>query len=538
MFTKILIANRGEIAVRIIRTCRDIGILTVALYHAADRGSLHVRLADECIELNSPLDFTNQELIIQLAQSVHAQAIHPGYGFLAERASFIHACTAAGITVIGPPAEVVELATNKVLALEKVRAAGFSVVEYSALQGSRSSGDRLPGSEEPLAQSDCPELAQIIAAAKETAVKMGLPVVVKPRFGGRGRGEKLIHSIDRLGEDRLGEDRQGDPRLGEIISAAQNESQVYYGDPGLYMEKVLPGVHTVNVQILGDRYGNLIHLGECEGSIRVGNQKYLDETPAPFLSGAQRLELWKSALQIARVLNYQNAGGVEFIITQAGEALFSEIKARIQIDHPLAEITNRIDLVSEQIRVAAGERLRFRQEDVHLNTCAMACRINAVDPWRNFLPSSGRFAVAHLPTGIGVRVDTYLYSGCDVPPDYDPLVAKLVVCGNDRSNCLQRMNRALEEFKLIGPLTNLPTLQRILRHPEVINGTYTGDFTVPPLDLVHTPLNSSSVPDTHLRDMAVAAAIFYLRRMQAASPSLPERLSTGWHRAGRQLPRL
>ncbi len=522
MYRKLLIANRGEIAVRILRTCHDLGILAVALYHATDRGSLHVRLADEAVELNLPVDFTNPKRIIEIAQQVGADAIHPGYGFLAEHANFIRMVETAGLVVVGPPVNVLEAVTDKIHALEIARSAGFPVVEFSPLNFSQTDGfgTTFPPTV-PLQEMDQASFDIIHREANH----LGYPVVLKPCQGGRGRGERLVRSPDRL-EDS--------------ILRARTEARAVYGDDRLYMEKALQPVHQVNVQILGDHLGHLIHFGEREGSITYGNQKIFEESPAPCLNAQQRTRLWQAALELARLFGYQNAGTVEFLVDAEGRFFFTEMKARIQIEHPITELVSQVDLVREQLCLSAGEALHFRQDDIHLQGWAMECRISAEDPWNQFLPCPGHLNRVRLPDGPGIRVDTYVYCDCDIPPDYDPLIAKLSVWAGDRSACLARTSRALEEFKLIGVPTNLPVLQHILRDPRIISGNYSTDDAFRLIESSQNRNIDNSVH--HLRDMAVAAAIIYLRRMHGGAgnstmhPIVPEQLTTGWHRSSRNLP--
>ncbi len=492
MFNKILIANRGEIAVRIERTCRELGIQTVALYEAADRGSLHVRLADECVLLRRPADFMDRELIVRVAREKGAQAIHPGYGFLAEEADFIRACEGAGITFIGPPAEVVEPLRDKISALERVRAAGLPTVEHSSVSFDESEMEGL----------------------RAEAARLGFPLIVKSCRGGRGRGERLVNSPELLEQ---------------AVHRAQVEARAVYGDRSVYLEKAIHPAHQLAVQVLADGKGGLIHLGEREGSLIQGNQKIIEESPAPCLSPEQRASLQQAALDIARLFNYQNLGTVEFLVDRDGRFYFTEIKARIQMEHPLTEVISRLDLVREQIRIAAGEPLGFEQQDISLQGWGMECHIRAEDPGRDLMPSPGRLRRVRLPGGPDVRVDTFAYSGCDVPPDYDPLIAKLITWGPDRAACLEKMQRALDEFKLVGTATNIPLLQRVIHDPDVERGEYTTDF-------MSRPFTDRAEPPERLRDLAVIAAVVYARSSQVFTPVTPERLKTGWHRSVRRLP--
>jgi acetyl/propionyl-CoA carboxylase alpha subunit len=493
MFTKILIANRGEIAVRILRACRSLGIATLALYQPDDRSSLHVRLADECVELKTPDGFLDQENILQIALENGVDAIHPGYGFLAEREDFIRLCDSAGVAFIGPPAPVVAATRQKIQALQRAEAAGFSTPAHSTTLFTD---------------------ADLEALYAETH-HLGFPLLVKSCRGGRGRGERMVWSPDRLTN---------------AVQAAQTEAQVVYGDRRVYLEKVILPAHLIGVQVMGDRQGNLIHLGEREGSLRYGNQKLIEETPAPCLSPARRRDLWQAALELARLFELQNVGTVEFLVDEAGQFYFTEIKPRIQIEHPLTEMVSGVDLVREQIRIAAGEPLNLDQQAVRLEGWAMQCRISAEDPWRQFLPNPGYLHMVRLPGGPGVRVDTYVYSGSYIPTEYDPLVAKLVVWGMDRAECLERMRQALREFQLTGTPTNMPLVQRILSQPGFIQGDYTTELLPDPLE------ETTALDETYYRDLAVIAAVAYLRQRQSFRPVIPERVLGGWHRESRRLP--
>lgn len=491
MFKKILIANRGEIAVRIIRACRDLGIATVALFEPSDQGSLHVRFADEVIRLDSSLGYMDHQVVLQAAQGVGADAIHPGYGFLAEDPNFVQACEAAGIAFIGPTSAVVRALRDNLGARARVAAAGFPVPFY-------------------LPEAFCQDEMEGVQALAED---VGFPLVVKACRGGRGRGTRLV----------------SDPsKLERAVRQAQAEAKAVFGDDHVYLERAIIPARHVEVQVMGDQFGRLIHLGERDGSIMRHSQKIVAEAPSPNLTPAQRSRLCEMGLEIARLFDYRNVGTVEFIMDLEGNFYFSEIKARIQVEHPVTEKVTQVDLVREQIRIAAGEPLAFTQEDIRFRGWAMGCRINAEDPWNNFMPSPGRLERFRLPGGPNVRVDTYAYSGCDVPVRYDPILAKLTVWGETRPECINRMRRALEEFAIRGVHTTLPFHQRILSDPDFLAGSYTVDF------LDRSLLEGTS--DIELRDMAVAAAVAFVSRNQAARSVTPERFQSGWHRSSRRLP--
>ncbi|MCG8350346.1 MAG: ATP-grasp domain-containing protein [Chloroflexales bacterium] len=492
MFKKILIANRGEIAVRIIRTCRDMGIQTVVLYDTDDLGSLHVRLADESVALQSDQSYTDQQVILQLAKATGAEAIHPGYGFLAEQPSFVRACEEAGLAFIGPSSDVIAGLQNKIETLKRVREAGFAAPNYS----SRTFDE---GEEEAL---------------RAEAERMGFPLIIKSFSGGRGSGTRLVRSSEKLLA---------------TLHQSQTGAQNVFGSKRVYLEQAILPSHYVEVQLLGDHHGNIIHLGERDGSIQRNNQKIVEESPAPYLTQEQREKLWNMAIEVARLLNCCSACSVEFLVDTDGQCYFTEIKARIQMEHPISELVSQVDIVREQIRIAADEPLAFKQSDIQLRGWAMQCRINAEDPWNNFLPSPGRLNTLRLPGGPYVRVDTYAYSGCEVPPRYDPVFAKVAVWGETRSECILRMRRALEDFAVSGIQTNLPLHYRIMSGADFLRGDYNTEFS-------RRPLLKAYSSETDRRNLAVAAAIAYASRVQAAQATTPERFLTGWHRDSRKLP--
>ena len=469
------------------------GINTVALYIESDRRSLHVRLADECIRLRSARDLFDPVELLRIAQDSSVDAIHPGYGFMSEEAYFIRACEAAGITFIGPPADVIEPLRSKIHTLNLAREAGFVTTKHSPI----SFGDE--------------NLGEIGPAAEE----LGYPVIIKSCSGGRGRGARLAYSAGHLQE---------------AVRQTQAIGYAIYGNPRVYLEKAILPAYQVGVQILADKAGNLIHLGEREGSVLQKGHKIVEEAPAPCLNQEQRERLWKTAVALGRHFKYQNLGTVEFLIDEAGEFYFTEFKSRIQVQHPLTEQLNRIDLVREQIVIAAGKPLSLRQEDVQLDGWSMMCRVRANDPWRDYLSSPGHLRRVRLPGGPQVRVDTYIYCGCDVPAEFGPLLANLTVWGPNRDLCLRRMERALQDFTIIGTPTNLPMLQRIVAEPDFVQGNYSTGFQVA---LVDEPADKE---DGHLADLAVAAAVLYLHHNQMVHPQNSQRLQGGWHRSSRRLP--
>lgn len=491
MFKKILIANRGEIAARIAMTCREMGIHAIALYEAPDIGSRHVRLADECALLASPQGFLDQEAILRIAHERGAEAIHPGYGFLAEEPGFAAACAAAGIAFVGPATAVLQTLRNKLETLARVRAAGFPVIDYAPVTFDE--GD--------------------LNALDVTADLMGYPLIVKSCSGGRGAAERLVKTPEHLQE---------------TVKRAQVEAQMVFGNRRVYLEKAILPAHQIGVQILADKQGNIIHLGEREGSLQYSSRKVVEEAPAPSLTQEQREGMWKTAVAIARLFRYENAGTVEFLLDKAGNYYFTEIKARIQVEHTLTEMLTRVDLVEEQLRIAAGEPLRHSQESVRFDGWAMLCRVHAEDPWRR-LANPGPLGRVRFPTGPEARIDTYVYSNCNVPARYDSLIAKLTVWGSGRESCLARTRRALEDFQITGTPTNLPLLQHVLCSREFGNGRYDTD------SLTHE-FRCDPQRETYFRDLAVIAAMLYVRRNQMFRPAVPPRTLNAWHRDSRRLP--
>lgn len=489
MFKKILITNRGEIAVRIARTCRELGIPTVAVYEALDQTCLHIRLADECVLLNSPRGLNDQDAILEIARAKGADAIHPGYSFLAENAEFVERCNEAGIAFIGPPPAVIRQASAKIDTLQRVRAAGFPTVECSTACATENDLESLHAE----------------------AARLGYPVVVKSCRGGRGRGERIV----RAAED-----------LEHAVRRAQAEAQAVYGERHVFLEKAISPAHQIGAQIVADDFDSMIHLGEREGSLLHGNQKVLEESPAPCLNDSQREKLYATALAIARLLRVRGVVTIEFLVDARGEFYFTELKPRLVTDHPLTELRARIDLVREQIRLRAGAALGMTQNDVSLQGYAMSCRLYAQDPQQNFMPSPGRARV-RFPNGPETRVDTYLYSGALVPNAYDPLFAKLSVWAATRDECRARLQRALQNLSITGIATNALWLEQLTRHADFARGAYSTETT----------MGAQTKPDAAtLRDFAIAAALLYVRAAQAAQPTAAPQSESQWHRAARALP--
>jgi len=439
VFGKILIANRGEIALRILRTCRDLGIRTVIAHSTADAKSLPVRLADESICIgpeDSAQSYLNIPRLIAAAEVTDAEAVHPGYGFLAENATFAEICRACNIRFIGPSPEVIRALGDKMRARELARKADVPL---------------LPGSDGAVRDE---------TEARAVAEALGYPVLLKASLGGGGRGMGVV--------------RDGHA-LGAAVRACQSEAAAAFGSSEVYLEKYVEGARHVEVQVLGDAHGQTIHLGERDCSIQRRHQKLLEEAPCPVLGAAVRRELTEAALRLCRAVGYENAGTVEFLLDPGGRFYFLEVNTRIQVEHPVTEMVTGVDLVREQIRVAAGEPLGLRQEDVVVRGHAIECRVTAEDPV-SFVPSPGRVTAYIPPGGPGVRVDGSYAAGDAVPPFYDSLVAKLIVHGTDRAQAIARMRRALGEFVIEGIRTTIPLHARVLGDPRFVAGEYATTF--------------------------------------------------------------
>jgi acetyl-CoA carboxylase, biotin carboxylase subunit len=435
MFRKVLVANRGEIALRVIRACRELGIRTVAVYSEADRESLHVRFADEDVCIGPPPSresYLNIPRLIAAAEITGAEAIHPGYGFLAENAEFAEICEHSGLVFIGPSAEAIRKMGDKAVARATMIKEGVPVV---------------PGSEGAIEDP---------ATALKVAHDIGFPVLIKAAAGGGGKGM-------RVAEDEATFER--------AFQAAQNEAEAAFGDGTVYLEKYLARPRHIEIQVLGDKHGRVCHLGERECSIQRRHQKLIEESPSPAVSQKLRDRMGAAAVKAARAIGYYSAGTIEFLLDEDGSFYFMEMNTRIQVEHPVTELVTGVDLIKEQIRVAAGEKHSLPdRQPVNLNGHALECRINAEDPAHNFRPSPGEITIWHAPGGPGVRVDSHAYQGYRVPPYYDSLLAKLIVHGRDRSESLVRMRLALESFIVEGVKTTIPFLLELLEDPAVIAG--------------------------------------------------------------------
>lgn len=434
MFDKILIANRGEIALRVIRACRELGIRTVAVYSEADRECLHVRFADEHICIGSAPaaeSYLAVPRIIAAAEITNAGAIHPGYGFLAENASFAEVCESCNIRFIGPDPETISRMGDKLSARAIAKNAGVPV---------------LPGGEGAIGSLD---------EAKDLAKGIGYPVILKASGGGGGRGMRIAHN---------------EPALANAYTTAQAEATAAFKSSEVYVEKYVEKGRHVEVQILGDHKGSIIHLCERDCSSQRRYQKLVEESPAPNLHPRVRTRLHDAAVKCARSVHYHSAGTVEFLLAPSGDFYFLEMNTRVQVEHPVTEMVTGIDIVAEQIRIAAGEPLRYRQKDVISQGHAIECRINAEDPSRAFAPNPGRLETFHQPGGPGIRVDTHAYTDYRIPPNYDSLIAKLIAYAPTREEAIARMKRALEEFVIEGIQTTIPFHQKLMNHPDFING--------------------------------------------------------------------
>lgn len=442
MFKKVLIANRGEIAVRIIRACRELGIQTVAVYSTADKNALHTMIADEAVCIGpapSKDSYLNMRAIISACEITGADAIHPGFGFLSENASFARTCEKCGITFIGPRATSIEMLGDKAQAKETMKENGVPVIM---------------GSDGAISN---------IHAAKSLAAQLGYPVLIKASAGGGGRGIRIVNEESELEKQ---------------MTAARQEALACFGNDEVYMEKFIVDPKHIEIQILADNYGDVIYLGERDCSMQRRNQKVLEEAPSPasFMTPRLREKMGKAACTAARVCGYRNAGTIEFLVDKNGDFYFMEMNTRIQVEHPITEQVTGIDLVKQQLLIAQGEHLSIRQEDVKITGHAIECRINAENPEQSFRPSPGTIRSLFIPGGFGVRVDTAVYQGYEIPPYYDSMIGKLIVHGKDRQEAIAKMTWALSEFIVEGVNTNVDFQLKLIRRPEFIEGNYDNAF--------------------------------------------------------------
>jgi len=436
VFEKILVANRGEIALRVMRACKELGIATVAIHSDADEDALHVKFADEAVCVGpapAAQSYLNIQAILSTCEVTGAAALHPGYGFLAENAQFAEICEAHGITFIGPTADMMRLMGDKSQARKMMVEAGVPVI---------------PGSEGVIGDD---------AEAAEIAEGIGYPVMVKASAGGGGKGMRLVRDASEL-------DRS--------IQIARGEALAAFGNGDLYIEKLIVEPRHVEFQILGDRHGTVVHMGERDCSIQRRHQKLIEESPSPGVTPSLRRRMGEAATLGASRIGYVSAGTMEFLLDAGGDFYFMEMNTRIQVEHPVTELVTAIDLIKEQIRVAAGEPMSFTQDEVRLSGHAIECRINAEDPDRDFAPCPGRITDFYAPGGPGIRVDTHVYSGYSVPPHYDSMLAKLLAYGNSREEAIARMRRALEEFVVEGVATTIPFHVRMMRDNDFVSGQF------------------------------------------------------------------
>ena len=496
MFKKILIANRGEIACRVIRACREMDISTVAVYSDADKDALHVRMADEAFHIGpapSSESYLRGDKIIEVAKQAGAEAIHPGYGFLSENAQFVRDVSAAGITFVGPPPEAMESMGGKISARKIAIEAGVPVV---------------PGTTEPLAS---------FADAKTVAGEMGYPVMLKASAGGGGKGMRLVAD---------------ESELKSALETAQSEARASFGDDAVYIEKAVVRPRHIEIQVFSDAHGNHMHLGERECSIQRRHQKVIEEAPSPINSAELRQAMGECAVKVARAVNYVGAGTVEFLVSDVDRSFyFLEMNTRLQVEHPVTELVTGIDLVREQINVAAGKPLSFSQDDVRLTGHAIECRIYAEDPDANFMPSPGRIVRLRIPQGPGVRDDGGVYEGSDVSIYYDPMISKFAVYGRDREQAIERMKRALREYKIAGLKTTIPFFRAVMVDDEFVGGRLDTGFIERFFE--RRPRDVSQ--DEEARDIGlIAAALAYQKKSRPKTVAAPGRKLNAWVMSSRR----
>lgn len=472
-FDKLLIANRGEIAIRILRACNELGIKTVAVFSDADRNALHVRYANEAYHIGPPPardSYLQIEKIIDVAKRSGAQAIHPGYGFLAERAEFAQACIDNGLVFVGPPPHAIRVMGDKQQARQAAKAAGVPVV---------------PGTEPGLNNDE------LIAAGAE----IGFPLLVKATAGGGGKGMRPVYDL---------------ASLPDAINAARREAGAAFGDDTVYLEKMISDGRHIEIQILADMHGNVISLGERECSLQRRHQKVIEECPSFVVDENLRSRMGEVAVAAARAVNYVSAGTIEFLLDKNKNFYFLEMNTRLQVEHPVTELVTGVDIVQEMLRIARGRKLRFKQEDIVMKGWAIECRINAEDPYNNYMPSTGKITMSRVATGPGVRVDTAVYPGFEITPYYDSMIGKLICYGETRAEAILRMRRALAEYRIMGVQTNLPFHQHMMESPSFWTGQFDTKFVEERFSM-----NDQAAP----REMeaAIMAALVAHRQSQQAS---------------------
>ncbi len=497
LFGKVLIANRGEIAVRVIRACRELGIQTVAVFSEADREALHVLLADEAVPIGPPPaaeSYLVIDKLIAAARATGAEAVHPGYGFLAENAKFAQACLDAKLTFIGPPPAAIRAMGDKMAARRVAIKMGVPVV---------------PGTEEPVSDD---------AEAVRVAARVGYPVMLKAAMGGGGKGMRLVRTPGELPG---------------ALRAARSEAGAAFGDAAVYIERYVEEPRHIEIQVLADAHGGVVYLGERECSIQRRHQKLVEESPSPFVTPEMRRRMGEAACRVAAAVGYVNAGTVEFLVDRERNFYFLEMNTRLQVEHPVTELVTGRDLVKDQLRIAAGEKLGFGQDDVALHGWAIECRVNAEDPFAGFIPSPGKVVGLRAPGGPWVRDDTGVYAGCTISRFYDTLMAKLIVWGPDRDAAIARMARALGEYTVAGVQTTIPILQRIIAHPDFVAGRLSTGFM--------ERLLAADKPEAagrHRTIALIAAALTAYERSgrpaaAGSSPSAPAATPGAWRQAVR-----
>ncbi|MEI6889104.1 MAG: acetyl-CoA carboxylase biotin carboxylase subunit [Bacteroidales bacterium] len=496
MIKKVLVANRGEIAVRVMRSCREMGIRSVAVYSDADRNSMHVRYADEAYRIGPPPSresYLNIEAIIGAAKKSGADAIHPGYGFLSENAAFSARCRQEGIIFVGPDPYAITTMGDKIIARQTMIKAGVPVV---------------PGTTEKLKDEQ---------EALEIARQIGVPVMIKASAGGGGKGMRLVKHLDEVGS---------------AFRRARSEAINAFGDDSVYIEKYIESPHHIEFQILADNHGNVIHLFERECSIQRRHQKVIEETPSPLMNPELRREMGETAVQAAKAVNYKGAGTIEFIVSDNLEYYFLEMNTRLQVEHPVTERVVGVDLVKEQISIANGNPLPFRQEDLKQTGHSIQCRIYAEDPDNNFMPNPGVIKHITEPHGLGLRCDGYVYEGYEIPIYYDPMITKLISWGETRVEAIARMKRALYEYKITGVKTNIKFLEKIMDTRDFIEGKYNTHF----IENNEAALHASRPCGIECEDMAIMAAfIDYITKMESIQPPrYTDELGSNWKDFGRK----
>ncbi len=460
MFTKVLIANRGEIAVRILRACRELGIKTVAVYSTADRQALHVRYATEAYLLGpapSSESYLKGDKIIEIALKSGAGAIHPGYGFLAENAAFAQAVEDAGLEFIGPSPFAISSMGDKAIARKTMLEAGVPVVPGTT------GTDRLSDDE-----------------LLKLAPGVGFPLLIKATAGGGGKGMREVKSIEEMPS---------------ALNSARGEAMSAFGEDNVYLEKLLLGARHIEIQVLADKFGNVIHLNERECSLQRRHQKLLEEAPSPAMTEELRERMGEVAVQAAKAVSYESAGTIECLVDKDKNFYFLEMNTRLQVEHPITELVTGVDIVMEQIRIARGRQLSLKQEDIKINGAAIECRINAEDPYNNFMPSTGHISHTVLPTGPGVRIDTGVYLGTEITPYYDSMISKLIVWGENRAQAILRMRRALAEYRVVGVRTNIPFHQTMMDSHRFLSGRYDTRFVEEEFDMEEMVEGKETYPD-------------------------------------------